>query len=163
LEGLSDLRARLVDYVRRKFYTRRNIADTAEDIVNQVFLDVARSPHFTQDKYNFGYLSAACVRAAYKAFHQNNNALPLGFSSDLPLISEDCFVDEIMQAEDTEAIFTSLQTLKDVERTIIRERYYGDFTFREISEKHNIKLNTVLTHHRRALEKLRPVLPNFWR
>jgi RNA polymerase sigma factor (sigma-70 family) len=81
----------------------------------------------------------------------------------LPLIDEDNFVDEITRADDTAAIIESLQTLKHIEQVIVRERYYGDFTFREISERHGINLNTVLTHHRRALDKLRPKLIYLWR
>lgn len=165
MDDMGDLRVRLVAYVRKKFYTRRGIADTAEDIVNQAFLDVAKSPGFTPEQYNFGYMSAACIRGAYKIFHrydsESNRTVRLG--ADIPLISEDSFVEEIIQAEDTAAIVESLLTLKDIERIIIRERYYGDFTFREISERHGIKLNTVLTRHRRALDKLRPILTYLWR
>jgi len=83
-------------------------------------------------------------------------------SEAVPLIDEENFVDEIVRAEDTEAVVRSLQTLKRVEQLIISERYYGDFTFREISQRHGINLNTVLTHHRRALEKLRPMLSNYY-
>jgi len=132
----------------------------AEDIVNQAFLDVVKSPDFSTDRYNFGYMSLACIRIAYKVFHKNeldNNNI-IRFGLDKPLIDEDNFVDEIEKAEDTEAILKSLQTLKDIEQIIINERYYGYFSFREISERHGININTVLSHHRRALEKLRPIL-----
>jgi RNA polymerase sigma factor (sigma-70 family) len=144
--------------MRKKFYTRRNITDMAEDIVNQAFLSVA------EEKYNFGYMSAACIRIAYKAFHRNDRDAEFTVSYELtaPLIDEDCFVEEIGRAEDTAAILKSLQTLKQIEQIIIRERYFSDFSFREISENHGINLNTVLSHHRRALEKLRPVLAKYF-
>ena len=160
METIEDLRDRLISYIRKKFYARRNITDMAEDIVNQAFLDVMKSPEFSADRYNFGYMSLACIRLAYKVFHKNEldcvNIITFGL--DKPLIDEDSFVNEIEKAEDTEAIFKSLQTLKNIEQIIINERYYGYFTFREISERHGINLNTVLSHHRRALEKLRPIL-----
>jgi RNA polymerase sigma factor (sigma-70 family) len=110
--------------------------------------------------YNFGYMSKAVLRTAYKVFHKHDkeNLILTDFESAEPLISEENFVREIEAAEDTAAIFASLQVLKQVERVIITERYYNDFSFREISETHGIKLNTVLSHHRRALEKLRPHL-----
>ena len=150
----------LIHYIRKKFYTRRNITDAANDIVNQAFLDVAKSPHFNPGHYNFGYMSLACIRTAYKVFHRNDHesGILVSFELAAPLIDEDDFVEEIAAADDTAAIMQSLNTLKSVEQTIIRERYYGNFTFREIGERHGIKLNTVLTHHRRALEKLRPIL-----
>ena len=159
MEEIVNLRAELVSYTKRKFYTRRNIVDIADEIVNQVFLEMTKSPNFNVDQYNFGYMSAACIRAAYKVFHKSDqdNNIMVSFE-DSPLIDEDSFVEEIEKAEDCAFIFQSLQTLKQVEQIIIRERYYGEFSFREISERHNINLNTVLSHHRRALEKLRPVL-----
>jgi len=69
---------------------------------------------------------------------------------------------KIEKAEDTVVILQSLQTLKQIEQIIISERYYGEFSFREISERHGINLNTVLSHHRRALEKLRPTLAKYF-
>jgi len=160
VDAVESLRKQLIAYVRKKFYTRRNIKDIADEIVNQTFLDVAKSPNFSAEQYNFGYMSLACIRTAYKIFHRNDYDNNVWVSFDLmsPLIDEDDFVDEIAKAGDTAAILQSLNTLKHVEQVIITERYYGDFSFREISERHGINLNTVLTHHRRALEKLRPIL-----
>ena len=164
LDNLESLRAELVSYIRKKFYSRRNITDMAGEIVNQAFLDVARGSGFSADKYNFWYMSMACIRAAYKVFHRNDKDSNITVSFDLtaPLIDEDSFVEEIEKAEDTAVVLRSLQTLKQIEQIIIRERYYSDFSFREISERHGINLNTVLSHHRRALEKLRPTLAQYF-
>jgi len=164
VDNLEDLRNSLVSYIKKKFYTRGNITDMADEIVNQTFLDAARSSGFSTDKYNFGYMSAACIRTAYKVFHRNDHdrSIMLSFDIAAPLIDEDSFVDEIEKAEDTAVIFQSLQTLKQIEQIIISERYYGEFSFREIGERHGINLNTVLSHHRRALEKLRPTLAKYF-
>ena len=164
MDNLESLRTELVLYIKKKFGSRRNIIEMAQEIVNQVFLDVAKSSGFNTDKYNFGYLSVACIRAAYKVFHRDDQDSRITVSFDLaaPLIDEDSFVDEIEKAEDTAVILQSLQTLKQIEQIIIRERYYSDFSFREISERHGINLNTVLSHHRRALEKLRPTLAKYF-
>ena len=167
MDNLESLRTELVSYVKRKFYSRRNIVDMADEIVNQAFLEVTRGSGFSAGKFNFGYMSTACIRAAYKVFHRNDRESGITVSFDLaaPLIDEDSFVEEIEKAEDTALILHSLHTLKQIEQIIIRERYYGDFSFREISERHGINLNTVLSHHRRALEKLRPTLTKYftWR
>jgi len=164
LFNIDDLRENLVSYIKKKFYSRRNIVDMADEIVNQTFLDVAKSAGFNNEQYNFGYMSAACLRTAYKVFHRKDNDKKISIYFDLtsPLIDEDSFTEEIEKAEDTVFIFESLQTLKQIERVIINERYYKDFSFKEISEKYSINLNTVLSHHRRALEKLRPVLTNYF-
>ena len=136
----------------------------ADEIVNQAFLDVKKSPGFTPDHYNFGYMSVACIRVAYKVFHLNDqeNNIFLSFDLTTPLIDEFNFVDEIEKADDTEFIIRSLLTLKQIEQIVIRERYYGEFSFREISERHGINLNTILSHHRRALEKLRPIISTYF-
>jgi len=164
LDNLESLRSELVSYIRKKFGSRRNIVDMAGEIVNQAFLDVTRGSGFSVGKYNFGYMSVACIRAAYKVFHRNDqdSKISVSFGLAAPLVDEDSFVDEIEKAEDTAVIFQSLQTLKQIEQIIIHERYYSDFSFREISERHGINLNTVLSHHRRALEKLRPTLAKYF-
>jgi RNA polymerase sigma factor (sigma-70 family) len=164
LEDVDGLRMNLISYLKKKFCSRRNIVDMVEEIVNQTFLDVTKSTGFSKDQYNFGYMSVACIRTAYKVFHRNDNdkKIMICFDLNVPLIDEDSFVEEIENADNTEFIFQSLQTLKQIERIIINERYYEDFSFREISEKYGINLNTVLSHHRRALEKLRPVLTKYF-
>jgi len=136
----------------------------ADEIVNQAFLDVVKSSGFTPENYNFGYMSVACIRVAYKVFHKNDQEKNIFVSFDLtaPLISENNFVDEIVKAEDTGFIIDSLLTLKQIEQIVIRERYYGELSFREISERHGINLNTILSHHRRALEKLRPIISSYF-
>jgi hypothetical protein len=63
-ESVEELSEKLVIYIRRKFYTRRNIADAAGEIVNQAFLDVIKAGVLETDKCNFGYMSRACVRVA---------------------------------------------------------------------------------------------------
>ena len=160
MENPESLRENLIQYVKMKFATRRNIVEMADDIVHKTFEDVRKSRNFTEEMYNFGYMSKAVLRTAYKVFHRHDqeNLVLTDFESAEPLISEDNFIRDIESAEDTSAIFASLQILKQIERIVITERYYNDFSFREISETHGIKLNTVLSHHRRALEKLRPHL-----
>ena len=161
---IDELRQELLSYIKRKFYTRQNILEMADDIVNQAFLDVAKSLEFSDDKYNFGYMSVACLRVAYRVFHRNDRdiARHVNLDATAPLIDEEHFVQEIEQEEDCTYIFESLLVLRQIEQTIIKERYYGNFSFREISERSGIKLNTVLSHHRRALEKLRPVLTKYF-
>ncbi|MCL2016120.1 MAG: sigma-70 family RNA polymerase sigma factor [Defluviitaleaceae bacterium] len=162
---MEELRQNLVAYIKRKFYTRQNIVDMADDIVNQTFLDVMNTADFQNNaenrkkQLNFGYMSVACIRTAYRLYHKNDqdSNILVSFELTAPLVDESNFVAEIEQAEDTAFILQSLQTLKKIEQIIINERYYGDFSFREISERHNINLNTILSHHRRALSKLKPI------
>ncbi|MCL1986937.1 MAG: sigma-70 family RNA polymerase sigma factor [Firmicutes bacterium] len=159
----EELRQNLVAYIKRKFYTRRNIVDMADDIVNQTFLEIMHAQN-DESKLNFGYMSVACLRTAYRLYHKNDqdSNILVSFELTAPLVDESNFVAEIEQAEDTAFILQSLQTLKKIEQIIINERYYGDFSFREISERHNINLNTILSHHRRALSKLKPIFTAYF-
>jgi len=163
MDAIGQLRAELIAYVRRKFATRRAVADSAEEVVQRAFLEVVRAAGFDAAQYNFGYMSVACLRVAYKVFHRGDHEDARLVSLDhTPLIDEAHFVEEVERAEDCAFIFQSLQVLKDVEQIIIRERYYGNFSFKQISETHGINLNTVLSHHRRALEKLRPAMAKYF-
>ena len=164
MENFESLRSELVSYIRKKFYTRRNITGMADEIVNQTFLDVMKAAGYHDGQRNFGYMSTACIRTAYKLFHRNDLDADVTASFELtaPLVDEDGFVEEIEKAEDTALILASLQTLKQIERIIVKDRYYGEFSFREISERYGVNLNTVLSHHRRALEKLRPRLTRYF-
>jgi len=161
---IEELRKNLISYIKKKFYTRSNIIDMADEIVNQTFLDVMKSPGYRVEQLNFGYMSLACIRTAFKVYHRNDrdNDIMVDFELTSPLIDEDNFVEEIEKAEDTAFILQSLQALKQIEQIIIYERYYGEFSFREISERHGININTIFTHHRRALEKLRPIISSYF-
>ena len=147
---MEELRGELVRYIRRKFTNIANIADLAEDIVHDAFLLVK-----DDSQYNFGYLSAVCVRLAYREYkrqkQQNIDHIDV-------LISEDDVVEQVIEREEASEILASLDTLREIERTILVLRYYEDCSFAEISRKTGINLNTVLTTHYRALEKLRPRL-----
>lgn len=159
MDEWEELRAELVSFVRRKFYSRPSVAELAEDIVNQAFVETMVNP----EKCNFGYLSKVCIHAAYRYFKRSdqNDTMLLPFSDTLDFMDENDVVEEIIQSENSSEILASLQTLKEIERIVIWQRYYVDFSFAEIAEQNHIKLSTVLSHHRRALEKLRPHLTGF--
>ena len=97
MDELEKLRVELISYVKRKFYTRYNIIDMADEIVNQAFLDVLKSPNFDEAHYNFGYLSVACIRIAYKLFHRNDydSSILISFDITTPLIDENTFIEDI--------------------------------------------------------------------
>jgi len=147
---VEELRLELVSYIRRKFSNINNITDIAEDIVHDAFLLVK-----DDSGYNFGYLGAICVRLAYREYkrqkRQETDYIDL-------LVSEDDVVAQVMERESATEVLASLDTLREIERKILILRYYDDCSFAEISRKTGVKLNTVLTTHYRALEKLRPRL-----
>ena len=115
---------------------------------------------YESNKENFGYLSVVCIRLAYRKFMAQSADFGQVYldAEGTSLLDETDIVDEIIHVEDTITVLESLKTLWAVERIVITQRYYGCFSFAEIAKRNGLKLNTVLSHHRRALEKLRPGL-----
>ncbi len=164
MDGNEQLRRELVAFVKRKLGTCNRMAEQAEDIVNEAFLALLTAKTYTEDKMNFGYLSVSCLRIAYRAFKSKDFILnaPMGLDDYSDVLSERDFVDELIAAEDTSVILSSMLVLRQIERIIVTERYFGNLRFAEIAQRHNIKLNTVLSHHRRALDKLRGYLQKYF-
>ncbi len=156
----EDLRVSLVRLVLYKFSSYPNVANLAEDVVQEAYLKLRQGRTYTPDKENYGYLSVVCIRLAYRRFMAQSADFGQVYldAEGTSLIDESDIVDEIIRSEDTAAILESLKTLRDVERIVITQRYYGYFSFTEIAKNNGLKLNTVLSHHRRALDKLRPQL-----
>jgi len=138
------------------------VAALAEDIVHDAYVALRSSKAFRPEKENYGYLSVVCIRLAYRKFMtQAADIQQLSIDTEgTSLINQGDIVNEIIQAEDTHAVLESLKVLRDIERIVVTQRYYGDFSFTKIAEINGLKLNTVLSHHRRALGKLRPRLTN---
>jgi len=157
----GELFGELVRYIRIKFYSRPGIAEASEDIVGDVFLEFYARHGTGSDKENFGYLSVACIRHAYKRFKVWGAHRSVALDDCLHFLSDDDVVDEIIQNDDTDAIFKSLDVLKVIEKSVIMGRYYGDLKFSEIAENLGLNISTVKSHHRRALEKLRRRLSRY--
>ena len=156
----GELRSSLMKLIRYKFAKYPNVISIAEDIVHDAYVNLYTSSHYTPDKVNYGYLSVVCVRMAYRKFMEQaaNFSQVYMDAEGTSLFDEADIAEEIMKAEDTYAVLESLKVLRDIERVVITQRYYGNFTFTEIAKRNGLKLNTVLSHHRRALGKLRPRL-----
>ncbi len=154
------LRTSLVRLIRYKFSSYPNVSNLADDIVQEAYLRLRSSKAYTSDKENYGYLSVTCVRLTYRVFMAQAKDFTNVYldAEGTSLLDEAEVADELIKTEDTAAVLESLKTLRDIERIVITQRYYGYFSFAEIAKRNGLKLNTVLSHHRRALEKLRPQL-----
>lgn len=157
----GELYEELTRYVRHKFHSRPGIAQASEDIVGDVLLEFYTKHGMDSDKENFGYLSVSCIRQAYKRFKAWDEQKNVKLDDCLHFLSDDDVVDEIIQNDDTDTIFKSLEVLKVIEKSIIIGRYYGDLKFAKIAENLGLNISTVKSHHRRALEKLRRRLSRY--
>lgn len=155
----GELRNALLRLVRQKFAGYPNVASLADDIVHDAYIQLHSSKSYTPDKENYGYLSVVCIRLAYRMFMvQSASFQQIYLDEGTSLIAESDIVEELLHMEDTNAVLESLKVLRDIERIVITQRYYNDFSFAEIASRNGLKINTVLSHHRRALAKLRPQL-----
>ena len=158
----KELREALMRLIRVKFAGYPNVVLLADDIVHDAYVRLLSSKSYAPDKENFGYLSTICVRSAYRMFMAQTIDLQQIslYGSGTSLLDETDIADEIIQSDNASVVLESLKTLRDIERIVVTQRYYGDFSFAQIAELNGLKLNTVLSHHRRALGKLRPQLTN---
>ena len=156
----GELRDALLRLIRHKFAGYPNVASLADDIVHDAYIKLRSSRSYEPEKENYGYLSVVCIRLAYRKFMVQATDFKQSYldSEGTLLIDETDIADEIIQTENVSAVLESLKILRDIERIVIAQRYYGDFSFAEIAKANGLKLNTVLSHHRRALGKLRPQL-----
>jgi RNA polymerase sigma-70 factor (ECF subfamily) len=64
----------------------------------------------------------------------------------------------LVRQETIEQVRAALETLPDDQRRVVHERIYHDKTFARIATEMGLPLGTVLTHMRRALEKIKRTL-----
>jgi len=155
-----ELHDALLRLIRKKFAGYPNVVSLADDIVNDAYIRLRLSKSYHPEKENYGYLSVTCVRLAYRKFMAQTADFQQVYldTEGTDLIDETDIADEIIQTENANTVLESLKILRNIERIVIAQRYYGEFSFAEIATANGLKLNTVLSHHRRALSKLRPQL-----
>lgn len=156
------LRNKLMRLILSKFVGYPNVVSLADDIVNDAYIKLRSSRKYEPEKENFGYLSVVCIRLAYRIFMAQSTDFKRVYldSGGTTLLDETDIAHEIISTENVSAVLESLKVLRDIERIVITQRYYGNLSFAEIATTNGLKLNTVLSHHRRALDKLRPQLTN---
>jgi RNA polymerase sigma-70 factor (ECF subfamily) len=156
----KELHGSLLRLVRKKFAGYSNVALLAEDIVSEAYIRLKASKSYSAEKENYGYLSMVCIRLAYRKFMAQTADFQQVYldAEGTTLLDETDIAAEIIKTENANAVLESLKILRDIERIVVTQRYYGEFSFAEIAEANELKLNTVLSHHRRALSKLRPQL-----
>jgi len=125
----EELRNSLLRLVRYKFAGYPNVVMLADDIVHTAYVNLKSSKSYSPDKENYGYLSIVCIRSAYREFiTQATEFKQISIDEEgTTLIDETDILNEILQTENAEAVLESLKVLRDIERVVITQRYYGDF------------------------------------
>jgi len=149
---MQQLRNILTEYITRKFANLQDIENEAEDIVNQTFLKVWQAG---KRDLSFGYLSQIATNTAIDRFRQLRGKIALNEIVELAVEDSTEFLQIEKTAISPADINLAISSLKKEEETVVRLRYYEDYSFAEIASELNLKLNTVLSHHQRGIVKLR--------
>ncbi|MDD6033032.1 MAG: sigma-70 family RNA polymerase sigma factor, partial [Oscillospiraceae bacterium] len=122
-----------------------------KDCVNETFLEFyAHRDRFVPDKGSLkNYLSAITDRLALKRYWELSRCT-VGAPEEMP----DCR--DSMDCADSRAdLESALEQLEPLDAEIIRMKYYGGMTFKEIAASLDIPYETAKKRHQRSLKKLR--------
>ena len=132
-EDFSTLYQAYVDPVFRYLYSRVSSAQDAEDLTSQTFLQAYRSYASLRDQNSFAPWLFKIARNKLNDFYrgrENNIALlPETIESDLPEPSQVFELDERLKQ-----LRLLIFALPEDEQELIRLRYLGELTYREIAE-----------------------------
>ena len=130
---------RVRDYIRMLVKDH----DLVEDIFQETFIKVVRViDHFRSTKQDRSL-------SEHEAGYDVLGSLQLG----------DATVEDRMVAEQTgREIRALIEELPDEQREVVKMRYYGNLSFREIAEETGVSINTALGRMRYALINLRRLI-----
>jgi len=130
----------------------------AEDVAQESFVMAFRSlGTFRGDGPLAGWLMRIAMRQAYRRLGQRRDTrelppdLPGGSSSADPLAMT-------LAGERQREVRLAVAALRDPYREVVALRFFGELSLEEIAATTERPLNTVKTHLRRGLERLRPIL-----
>lgn len=123
-------------------------SEDIKDCVNETFLEFyAHRDRFAPDKGSLkNYLSAITDRLAIKRYWEQSRCAA-GVSEEMP----DCR--DFMACADSRAdLESALEQLEPLDAEIIRMKYYGGMTFKEIAASLDIPYETAKKRHQRSLK-----------
>jgi RNA polymerase sigma-70 factor (ECF subfamily) len=132
----------------------------AEDVTQEAFVAAYRSiGSFRGEGSLRGWLVRITTRIAFRRLAQRRD------TADLSTIGEPRLADgstepagAVIAAERQREIRVAIAELPDPYREVVALRFLGDLSLAEVAETTGRPLNTVKTHLRRGLERLRPTL-----
>lgn len=151
----EELRKALIRYISGRFPNLREVGQDAEDIVNQAFVKFYSGRIKTASDLHFGYLSKIAFNLAKDCFNRQKAQVSLDEIAPFLADQDQELIALENEKPDQNQLNDALQSLKIHENEVVSLHYFGEHTFQEISDLTGIKLNTVLSHHRRGIENLR--------
>jgi RNA polymerase sigma-70 factor (ECF subfamily) len=132
----------------------------AEDIVHDVFVNLAKSYRSLRPEGNLKSYLAVCVANHARNVNKSGQRLESSNLDEIELIESDSHRPErwIIQSEELENLNNALSQLPYSQREIIILHVHGEMKFKDISKLQNISINTVQSRYRYGLDKLRSLL-----
>ena len=139
--------------------------DDIEDLASDIFIDAYRNIGKLKDVDKLeAWLHTITANRARKYYRQRKKRnetsnlvrTEMGEIDIFDSIVDEATVEKILQeAERRDMVRDMINSLSDIERRIIRMRFWGDYRHSETAEILNININTEKSIYRRSLKKLR--------
>lgn len=132
----------------------------AEDVAQESFVMAYKAlGSYRGDGPLGGWLLRIATRQAFRRLSQRRETVEL--SAELPLRSDSADpLQATLAGERGEMVRSAVATLAEPYREVVALRFFGELSLEEIARATGRPLNTVKTHLRRGLERLRPILGN---
>lgn len=131
----------------------------AEDVTQESFVAAYRAiGRFRSEGSLRGWLLRIATRQCFRRLAQRRPAADLGAIGDGLLVDTSAEPARVaVAAEARDEIRAAVAALDDPYREVVALRFFGDMSLAEVAETTGRPINTVKTHLRRGLERLRPV------
>ena len=154
--------SRIQAYIQSRVYD----SAAAEDLTQETFCRAWSARKTYQDqgspkKYLFCIAERLIIdyrRKKRPAFFESDEVQ----SACEPVDKEDSAEQKMVKAENIQKLRSAMEALTEIQQQTLMLRFYGQFSFSEISEMTNLPIGTVLSHCHRALEKLRGILGDIY-
>ncbi len=134
----------------------------AEDLTQEAFLAAYRSIRtFRGDGSLRGWLLRIATRQCFRRLSQRRPTAALDAIPEPRL--DDPTADptrSVLAAEQRDAVRDAVAALDEPYREVVALRFFAELSLAEVAETTGRPLNTVKTHLRRGLERLRPLIAN---
>ena len=132
----------------------------AEDVTQEAFVAAYRSiGSFRGEGSLRGWILRIATRQAFRRLSQRRP------TADLDAVGEPLIADRsaepagvVLAAERARDVRGAVASLAEPYREVVALRFFGELSLAEVAEATGRPLNTVKTHLRRGLERLRPVM-----
>lgn len=154
-EAFEHLFDRYRDAVHRLFLQRTNNSEDADDLLQETFIKVYVNLHRYSPDYTFGqwlYTIARNTFIDYVRKRQDDLSIDEKFSS--PVSSSPTPEESVINSQRRTQIEHCMTRLPENYRTLIRMRFFDEYSYEEIAAKLSLPLGTVKTQIHRARERM---------